>query len=169
MFDIEEFTDIGSANEHIKKILAELDVPNAIEFTIVHSLSLTECEENGGEWNAIGEILYNSLLDLDAQQGIMYYYEKDDLWDCIEGEPPDEIPIHKPVNKDKTFIHAGEGVVVLYNKFAVCEDQYPIIVVKKSFYDSYSKRLIEMLKYQTQGSDYSSKISPAVYVQLIYA
>ena len=44
---IKEFDNVREATEHIKKILAELDVPNAIEFQCIYSISETKLQEDG--------------------------------------------------------------------------------------------------------------------------
>lgn len=171
MFSAHEFADVKKANEHIKKILAELDTPKSLEFQIIHSLSETECTENGGSWEDIGDIMMNFLLDLDAMQGFVVH---DDLysscWDYVECEERyDDKPIvYKPEDEDEIYVQANEGVVVLHNQFAVCENEFPIIVLKKSFWEYKQDSIIEMLKEYDPTHDYTSKISPAIYVELFY-
>lgn len=161
-FTTEIFTKIKDANEHIKKILAELDTPKSMEFQVIHSLSETECSEEGGPWESIGEILLSYLRDLDSMQGFMI--KREEGWDYLDWEEPDEAP----TKSEDTFVYAGEGVVVIHNEFSVCENQFPIIVVKKSFWENHNDSILELLKYCDPGSDYTCKISPAVYVENFY-
>lgn len=171
MFTAKEFTNVREANEYIKKILAELDTPSSMEYQIIHSISETQAEEDGGEWNDVGEIALNYLHDLNSQQGFMHYDNNDgECWDFLDWDEPDEVNtnIYKPEDPDEIYVYAGEGMVVLHNQFAVCENQYPIIVVKKSFWEKQEPRILDILKYCEPGCDYTSKISPAVYVELFY-
>jgi hypothetical protein len=167
MFTVKEVTTVKFAAEYVKKLLAELDTPKSLEFQVIHSISETECDESGGDWNVVSEIVYDYLHDLDSTQGYMRLTESG-CWDYMEWDERDETDVYKPDDETEEYVYAKEGLVVLYNTFAICEDQYPVIVVKKSFWDHHSKQALELLKNYNLSSDYTSKISPAVYVELFY-
>lgn len=170
MFDTKEFMNVNEANDYICATLAAIGVPNAMEFQVIHSIANTECVEDGGRLEAIEDIMLNYLRDLDAQQGYMGYDDGEETWDFMECDEPNdyESEIYKPTDPDEQFVFAGEGVAVVHNLLAVCESQFPIIVFKKSFLESQRFRTLEMLKYCTQGDDYTSKISPAIYIEMFF-
>lgn len=171
MFAVHEFADVKEAAEHMKKVLAELETPGAMEFEVIYAISETECSEDGGEWNDVGEIILDYLYDLDATQGYMNYETgPNGYWGFVEWAEPDDDDddVHHPVNLDDIYVYAGEGLVVIHNKFAVCENQFPLVVLKKSFWESQPENIMEMLKYSEIDEDYTSKICPAVYVELYY-
>lgn len=166
MFTTEVFDNINEAVEYIKKILAELDTPSSIEYNVIHSLTETECIEDGGSWDSIGDIVLGYLRDLDAMQGYMVY-DKDDeqeYWDYIDWEECD----NECYGNDEIFVSAGEGLVVLHNPYALCEDQFPVIVIKKSIWKTNQDSIVDILGFCEPDKDYTSKISPAVYVELFF-
>jgi len=160
MLEHKVFLYSEDAIDHIKKILAELDTPHSLEFQVIHSVSETKCYEDGGDWNEASVVLNELITDLDAQSGYMVYIRRDNIWDYIDIE-------ERKINyyQDETYIRSNEGLVVLYNRFAVCDEQFPIIVIKKSFWQESKNRILELLK-KVDVSDYTAQISPAVYVEL---
>ena len=168
MFDTKEFINVNEAADYICGVLAGIGTPSAMEFQVIHALTDDECIEEGGHLDSIQDIMLNYLRDLDAQQGYMNYDEE--VWDYEECDEPHacEDEIYKPSDPDEQYVFAGEGVVVIHNLYALCENQFPIIVVKKSFWDNQQLRIVELLKYCEPGDDYTSKISPAVYVELFF-
>src|SRR5579859_4537681 len=135
MFNAAEFSNITAACNHVKKTLSNLEIPRMMEFQVIYSISETECTENGGKCEEIGEILQSALHVLNAQQGYMIYERDEDAWNYLDWKEPDEeIDVYKPTDPDEIFVFANEGVVIIHNIFAVCENQFPIIIVKKSFW-----------------------------------
>lgn len=159
MFEHLVCESVNEATAAVKKILAEAS--QLYEFQVIHSLSETECTEDGGDWNECAEILLSYIRELDATQGYMMYDNRHGgFWDFISWDAPD------PERHDECFVHCGEGLVVIHNVFALCEGEFPVVVVKKSFWDQFQKNALEMLKYVRPMEDYTAKVSPAVYVEL---
>lgn len=158
-----EFFDMEVATEHIKKILAEL--PQSFEFIIVHSISSNKCDERSGDWNTISSILLDYLRDLDSQQGLMTHEEG--YWDFSESEDDDYSYESFYLYSDDVTVEAGEGVVVLYNDKAVSTGEFPIIVVKKSIWDRSRWGIQKLLNNKEENEDYTSKITPALYIELV--
>jgi hypothetical protein len=168
MFLIENFKSVKDANGYILKVLGKLDLPTKLEFQVIHSLSETECAEDGGSLDSLSNILLSYLRDLDSQQGYMIYDK--DHWDFIDWEEPyGSANIYRPPSVEETFVTSGEGLVVIHNKFSICENEFPIVVVKKAFWEQQRESLLEKLKTAEAGGDYTSKISPALYIELFYA
>lgn len=172
MFAVTLFHSVNPAVEHIKKILAEIETPRSLEFQVIHSISEFECTEDGGTWEDVSNILGSFLRDLDSQQGYMVYDTTDyPMWDYLVWDKPDETvqTIYKPVDQSEIFVQAGEGLAVIHNPFALCEEEYPVVVVKKTLWDMCGDTVRDILKIHEPGNDYTSKISPAVYLELFYA
>lgn len=172
MFVTKEFSDIKQACDYIKKTLAEIEVSKTPEFQVIHSIDYSQCSQHGGEWNEITQTILDYLLDLDSNQGYMNFDEHNNVWDFLDYDAPDELEgIYKPTDQDEIYVYAGEGLVVLYNILAVYEESYPIVVVKLSFWNHVKDKILDLLKRNEvgpEGSDYTSKISPALYVQLFF-
>jgi hypothetical protein len=167
MFEISEFSAIKDARKHIKKILAELETYQELEFQLIHSLSEVECYEDGGTWDDVSEMLMRFLRELDTQQGFMIHdSEEEEHWDFLEWPEPDELYSLYPKNASELYVYGGEGLIVIHNKFAICEGEYPVVVVKKSFWNKQKGNILEMLKDNKAGFDYTAKISPALYIEL---
>ena len=169
MFEIEEFKNVVDADKYIRTILKSLDATTSkrLEFQIIHSLSETECSEDGGSLELISNMLLSYLRDLDSQQGYVIF--DNDHWDFIDWDEPCEvINVHRPLTSEETFVSAGEGIVVIHNKLALCESQFPILVIKKNFWGKYKDGILPPLKIVEYGEDYTAKISPALYVELFH-
>jgi hypothetical protein len=168
MFDVTFFSNLNLATEHIKKFLAELESTEAIEYQVIHAISETECDEDGGNWDKTSSLILPYLRNLDAQQGYMVC-DKEFNWYFLEWEEPDNISNIFNKKRDDLYVSAGEGVVVLCNKFALCDGQFPIVVLKPTFWKENDYDIIHLLKTHKAGTDYTAKINPAVYVELYYS
>ena len=170
MFNVKVCGTVKEAAECAKKILAELDIPKELEFQVIHSLSETECDENGGTWDDTSPLLMHYLRELDGQNGYMMYDGgHGGFWDFIDWELPDPKKPHQMPDIDQCFVFSGEGLVVIHNEFALCEDEFPVVIVKKSFWEQQGDEILKSLKTIHHGVDYTTKFSPAVYVELFFA
>jgi hypothetical protein len=152
------------ATEFIKKILAEL--PGEYLFDVIYSRSVDQWYEKSGLWEETGAEVLDCLLDLDAQQGAMYLEKGEEpYWDWadIELDEIQEAFVTFSKSEEELCINAGEGVMVMYDDNF---ERFPIVVVKKSFFDKLTKSGIEKLLVEDK-TDYTAKISPAVYVEVV--
>jgi hypothetical protein len=174
MFLATEFENARKAAEYVTGLMCDFDNPQSMEYQIVHSLTEMECSEDGGDKEVASKILLDYIMDLDSMQGYMICYpDRGGYWDYMEWEDPDSYDddgevIYKPPNPDELYVYSGEGVVVIYNEYAVCEHSFPVIIVKSSFWHANSARIKELLHYKDDKEDYTGKISPAIYVELFY-
>lgn len=169
MLNATPFENMREACEYIKKLLAELP-HHDFEFEIIHSITATECDEGGGHWETLTDLLLDFLRDLDAHQGQMIQTKDDDCvyWNFIANEPEDEsyAEYYEPTI-NKCYVEAGEGVVVLYDDMAFDNNAFPVIVVKHKFWQQYRKQCEEILSVHIEKEDFTQKISPALYVEII--
>jgi hypothetical protein len=164
MFSATEFSNLKDANEHIKKLLAELKSTSMLEFQVIHSISESECQEDGGVWEDISKMLMHFLRNLDFQQG--YMIQDGTHWDFIDWDEPDRTSLYR--DSDEFYVNSSEGLVVINNIFALCENEFPVIVLKKSFWEKHRNKIINLLKDNKVGNDYTAKISPAIYIEIFY-
>jgi len=168
MFTAKVCSNIREATEYSKKLLAELETTRELEFQVVLSSSETECCEAGGDWDHTSCILLNAIREMDMFQGYMMYDRKyGGFWDFVEWEVPNKKRLTP--DPDEWYVTAGEKLVVIHNVHALCEDQFPIVIVKESFWNNHGDQCLKMLKVIEPGIDYTTKISPAVYVELFFA
>ena len=171
MFTKTLYLNMSLACEGIKKNLAEL--PNPVEYEVVHSLYREKVQEDGGTWENIGSILLDFLRDLDAQEGLMVFCANETCcwWDWEKSEhnkyPSCYTGMNATYDVNEVFVEAGEGVFVYHNVDAVSENSFPIIVVKKSFADALGNEVERWLsEKKSPENDFTAKISPALYVEL---
>lgn len=157
------FWDIKSAENYIKKLLAEIDTTKNIEFLLVESLSEMRCNEFLGTWESVSEVLLFYLSQLDEKSGYMIGCEDDvDFWDFFS--TPTKI-----ANANGTYVSKNHGLTVIHDPEAVCENQFPVIVVKEEFWHKHKTDAEKILEYNEPGIDFTTKISPAIYIELFFS
>jgi hypothetical protein len=172
MFTAMEFDNVKDATEYVKKVLAELNSPKELEFQVIHSMSESECSEDGGSWDRAADLLLNYIRELNDQCGYMLYDDsvKIPVWDFVESSEVQAYEmvklIYKPAETDELYVRSDDGLIVLYNQFALCENEFPVVVMKRAIWKKDMDRIEKMLKSNEVGNDYTSKISPAIYVEI---
>ncbi len=132
------------------------------EFSLTHSVNQSEIITETITYHDLFENLLDFVRDIDAQEGI--YCDNDEGLDFDESNLAQD-RIYREMG-EKYIALAGEGILVIKNSFSSAPGDYIFIVTKPSLYRYYGKFVIETLRNQNLADDYTSKIVPALYVQL---
>ncbi len=130
-------------------------------FSITHSVNHEELTNENSSFYELDIVLIDFLRDLDSQEGIFNYTE--------QGLEVDESAlvqdrIYQEWGANKNTFWAGEGLLLIRNSFASAEGEYPVIVTKPNIYSELGGLVSELLRWNSYKSDYTSRISPAVYL-----